>query len=344
MKINELVTVKIEAENQKEDAVYASVEQSPFKIYGVFRENDGEFHRMPLAVAEKVSLGVQRLSTNTAGGRIKFKTDSPYVSVYVVLGKYEDRDHFTKLGCCGMDVYDGVEYKGSCRPGPKHLDTYHATVELGKGEHEITVNMPLYSNVREVYVGLKDGACVKEPREYTYAKEHPVVFYGSSITQGGCASRPGMSYQAILERELDFDYVNLGFSGNAKAEDVIIDYIAGLDMSVFVYDYDHNAPDPEHLEATHEKMFLAVRKAHPDIPVIFMSRPSFIIQRRREIVEKTYNNAIERGDKRVYIVKPAELNKKNATVDGCHPTDLGFYFMANDLSPILKRALEDSEK
>ena len=344
MKINELVTVKIEAENQKENAVYASAEQSPFKIYGVFRENDGVFHRMPLSVAKKVSPGVEYLSTNTAGGRIKFRTDSPFVSVYVVLGHYDDRDHFTKLGCCGMDVYDGVEYKGSCRPGPKHLDTYHATVELGKGEHEVTINMPLYSDVREVYIGLADGSVVSEPREYKFAKARPVVFYGSSITQGGCASRPGMSYQAILERELDFDYINLGFSGNAKAEDVMIEYLAGLDMSVFVCDYDHNAPTPEHLEATHEKLFLAVRKAHPDIPIIFMSRPSGTCKVRRGIIENTYNNALQRGDERVYIVKPTELNKKNGTVDGCHPTDLGFYFMANDLSPILKRALEDSEK
>ena len=129
--------------------------------------------------------------------------------------------------------------------------------------------------------------------------------------------------------------LNFPLSGSAKAEDAIIDYIAGLNMGVFVYDYEHNAPTVEHLQVTHEKMFLTIRERHPDLPVIFMSRPSDIDRKRREIIETTYNNAVARGDKKVYIVKPAELNMKDGTVDGCHPNDLGFYYMARGLAPVL---------
>ena len=112
--------------------------------------------------------------------------------------------------------------------------------------------------------------------------------YGSLITQGGCASRHGMSYQSIVSRKFNCDYINLGFSGNAKAEDEITDYIKNLEMFVFVLDYDHNAPTVEYLKNTHEKMFKAVRDAHPDIPVIMMSRPKHFLteeeKERRKVV------------------------------------------------------------
>ena len=342
MKFSEIAK-KIDGHCAKSDAIFANIESSPFKIYGVKMGDDGKYHRMPFEIAEKVSDGVKVLSSNTAGGRIKFKTNSPYIVVKAKLGKYWHMYHFPACGNYGFDIYDGKEYKGTVRPIERPIE-FEGIEGLGAGEHDITVNMPLYSDVCEVLIGLSADAEISFPDEYKHAANAPVVFYGSSITQGGCASRPGMSYQAILERELGFDYINLGFSGSAKAEDVIIEYIAGLNMGIFVYDYDHNAPSVEHLADTHEKMFLAIREKHPDMPIIFMSRPSTIDKKRREIIENTYNNAIARGDKNVYIVKPAELNKKDGTVDGCHPNDLGFYYMAKDLSPILKKCIEDIEK
>ena len=340
MKFSEIAK-KLPTECVKDNVVFANVEQAPFDVRGVYMGEDGKYHRMPFEIAEKVSDGVKVLSSNTAGGRIKFKTNSPYVVVKAKLGKYWHMYHFPACGNYGFDVYDGTQYKSTIRPMDRPLE-FEGRAWLGEGEHDITVNMPLYSDVCEVLIGLDEDAEISHAPGYKY--ENPVVFYGSSITQGGCASRPGMCYQNILMRKLDFDYINLGFSGSAKAEDAIIEYIAGLDIGVFVYDYDHNAPTPEHLAATHEKMFLAIREKHPELPVIFMSRPSAIDRKRREIIETTYNNAIARGDKNVYIVKAAELNKKDGTVDGCHPNDLGFYYMARDLAPILKRALEDSEK
>ena len=167
--------------------------------------------------------------------------------------------------------------------------------------------------------------------------------YGSLITQGGCASRPGMSYQSIVSRKFNCDYINLGFSGNAKAEDEITDYIKNLEMSVFVLDYDHNAPTVEHLKNTHEKMFKAVRNAHPDIPVIMMSRPKHFLteeeKERRKVVETTYNNAVASGDKNVYFIDGSlltELCKDDGTVDNCHQTDFGFVSMANAVSRVME--------
>ena len=170
------------------------------------------------------------------------------------------------------------------------------------------------------------------------------MYYGSSITQGGCASRPGMSYQAIVSRRFDYDYINLGFSGNAKAEDTIIDYIKNLDMSIFIYDYDHNAPTVEHLANTHEKMFKAIREAHPNLPIIMMSRPKFKLtdleEQRLEIIKTTYNNAIASGDKNVYLITGKELTAlcgNEGTVDNCHPTDFGFASMAKAVGDVIEK-------
>ena len=107
-------------------------------------------------------------------------------------------------------------------------------------------------------VGIDDDAEFLAAPAQKYEK--PVCFYGSSITQGGCASKPGNSYNAMLARWLDFPQVNLGFSGNGKGEDTMAEYIASLDMSAFVYDYDYNAPTTEHYEATHDRFYRIISK------------------------------------------------------------------------------------
>ena len=152
-----------------------------------------------------------------------------------------------------------------------------------------------------------------------------------------------MSYQAIVSRELNLDFWNLGFSGSARAEDEMIDYIKTLDMSVFVLDYDHNAPNLEHLKNTHEKMFLAIRDAHPDLPVIMMVRPNHILspdeEERKKVIEATYQNALNRGDKNVYYIDNVALTalcRDNGLVDRIHPTDYGFASMADAVCKMLK--------
>jgi len=195
-----------------------------------------------------------------------------------------------------------------------------------------------------LYIGLCETSAFKEADSYKNAKQ--IVYYGSSITQGGCASRPGMSYEAIISRNFNYDYINLGFSGNAKAEDEMIEYIKNLDMSIFVYDYDHNAPTIEHLKETHEKMFLATREKHPLIPVIIMSRPKYFLTEeesiRQSIIETTYRNAVSMGDSNVYFIDGKTLTefcKDSGTVDNCHPTDFGFASMAKALSQVIAKVM-----
>ena len=144
-----------------------------------------------------------------------------------------------------------------------------------------------------------DADAELEPAEdYTYTK--PILYYGSSITQGGCANRPGTSYQAIIHRSIDADYINLGFSGSCLAEDAMLDYISNLDMSVFVYDYDHNAPTPEFLEKTHEPFYKKLRERRPDLPIIMVSAPTMtggMWTVRREHIKSNYEKGIAAGDK-----------------------------------------------
>ena len=332
---------KIESGIDKDDIRFFNAEEKPFKIYGVQREG-GRYRRMPESVAKTVSNGVYALHSNTAGGRVRFVTDSPYVAIHTKMDKMAKMSHFALTASMGFDLYADNRFVSVYVPPFTSTEGYEGVIELGSyKKREITINFPLYSDVLEVYIGLKDGCFIGEASDYINDK--PVVFYGSSITQGGCASRPGTCYQAILSRNLNMDYINLGFSGNAKAEDEIIEYISGLDMCAFVLDYDHNAPTNDHLEKTHEKMFKAIRKKHPSIPVIMMPRPKHFLNDvemlRRSIVETTYKNAVSSGDKNVYYINNEELTalcKDSGTVDNCHPTDYGFASMAMAVEKVFK--------
>ena len=339
---------KVETGLNKTDIKFYDVKESPFEIDGVFYES-GAFRRIPQAVARATSGGVEFLHTNTAGGRVRFITDSSYVAVNAKMFGLGKMSHMAFTGSIGFDLYIKVNgdeiYKGTFIPPVDITDKYEGIIEFGSVEsREITVNMPLYSNVNEMYIGLSESAAVVPPK--LYATKNPVVYYGSSVTQGGCASRPGMSYQAIISRELDCDYINLGFAGNAKGEDAIAEYIAGMDMSAFVYDYDYNAPSAEHLKNTHGRMFNIIRGKNPDLPIIILSRPTFRLspheEERFDIIKETYDNAVSGGDKNVYLLKGSELMKtarRDGTVDGCHPNDFGFVSMANALIPVIKEAL-----
>ena len=223
---------------------------------------------------------------------------------------------------------------------------YDGIVELDGQMHDIMINYPLYNDVEAVSIGLSKDATVLPMGEY-YIKT-PVVFYGSSITQGGCASRPGISYEAILSREMDFDYVNLGFSGAAYGEPQIAEYIAKMRMSCFVLDYDHNAPDIVHLEATHEPFYRIIRKYQPHLPIVISSAPNARIaepewENRRSLIRENYNRFTSEGDKNLWYVDGNTLWGKdgwdNCTVDACHPNDLGFWRMARAFAPVLKEIL-----
>lgn len=339
---------KVETPNTREDTVFLKATDPAFELNGIFYE-DGKFRRMPEAVAKEVSWGVLGLSSHTAGGRLRFKTDSEYIIIKATLGDVGKMPHFALTGSAGFDLYEKCEgadqYYRTFVPAFDIEHNLDGMADFGSNKmREFTINFPLYSEVTELYIGLQNTATIEKPTPYT--NEKPVVYYGSSITQGGCASRAGSSYEGFISRRLNLDYINLGFSGSAKGEDVMADYVAGLDMSAFVYDYDYNAPNAEHLKATHEKMFKKVRNAHPNIPIIMMSVPKYTLnadlEQRLAVIKETYNNAVNSGDKNVYLLTGPELMepvKDEGLVDGCHPTDLGFSSMAKVLGDLLEKIL-----
>lgn len=266
--------------------------------------------------------------------------------------------HMPFLGSSGFDLYemDGkYVYKGSFVPPVDRTDRYESIIQFGDSRmRDLTINLPLYDGVDELYVGVRPGASLEKGGSYLLEK--PIVYYGSSITQGGCASRPGNCYSNIITRNLDVDHVNLGFSGNAKGEPVMAEYINGLPMSFFFYDYDHNAPTVEHLAATHEAFFLMIREKHPDLPIIMASRTdtpkTFAIQeetlRRRDVVMKTFINAVKRGDEKVSFIDGTQVFKEaltlgvpadSCTVDGVHPNDIGFACMAKSFGSVISDML-----
>lgn len=327
------------------DTVFQNVRSAPFRLYGLLATTP--FTRLPESAA--VSDGLKLLRYQTAGGRVRFRTDSPYITLRAQTNNRSRMSHMPLTGSCGFDMYEIrgkiSRYAGSFIPPFEDCDGYESTVKLdGAQERELQINFPLYGGVTELEVGIAPGSSLSAG--VGYGIEKPVVYYGSSITQGGCASRPGNCYQAMISRRLDADFINLGFSGNAKGELEVAEYIAGLDMSAFVLDYDHNAPDTEHLAATHKRFFDAVRTENPTLPIVVVSKPNFseatpTDAERRDIIYNTYSAALADGDENVYFVDGAGFfafdGGDSCTVDGTHPNDLGFAKMAEKIGAALER-------
>ena len=333
-----------------QDLQFIPVHSNPSLVFGT-TYRDGCFRRMPEDIAADVSEGVHALHFHTAGGRVRFCTSSRRVAIAAKMNHVSRMSHFSFTGSIGFDLYEKVDgrqiFWGTAIPPLEFQDHLNYLWEFSSGDlHELTLHLPLYSGIDELYLGIERDAVISPAPDYSYSK--PVVYYGSSITQGGCASRPGNAYPNQISLMLGCDHINLGFSGSAKAEDAMADYISKLDMSVFVYDYDHNAPDEDHLTATHEKMFQTIRSAQPDLPIIMLSMPRskpgrMETQRRRlEIIRKTYQHALHSGDSHVYLIPGDELLgncAEAATVDNSHPNDLGFYTMAQTLAPLIRHLL-----
>ena len=303
---------------------------------------------MPLAVAQSVSGGVAGLCGNASGGRVAFETDSPFVVIVAEMKNVGKMPHFTTLGSCGFDLYADGRFYQSFVPDYGISDGYAGTIQfLRKHTRRLLMHFPLYSEVVALHIGLAPDSMIGA--YHPYEAKLPIVYYGSSITQGGCASRPGNAYPALIAQMNQIDFVNLGFSGNARGETAMASYIAGLPMSAFVLDYDHNAPDTEHLRATHAAFYATIRQAQPHIPVVIVTRPDFDgsddTVPRRSIIYETYRQAFLNGDPVQFVDGGSmwdDLSRGAATVDGCHPNDLGFYLMAHSIGSALEKAMNAS--
>ncbi len=206
-KIDKNFTVKTSIE--KEDTKFYNIDEVPFKIHGIFKE-DGKYRRMPESVAEKVNASVHALHAKTTGGRVRFKTNSQYIAIHAEMENLIKRPHCPFTSSLGFDIYCDNNYIKTFVPPVEIEDGYESVVDFENNElREVTINFPLHSDVTNLYIGVQETAVITETSPYLNTK--PIVYYGSSITHGGCASRPGMSYQNILSRRFNYNYVNLVF-------------------------------------------------------------------------------------------------------------------------------------
>ncbi len=337
------------AANISEDVQWHDIlDESKFSMHGIFFEKEsGEILRLPSAVAKATSVGVDRLARHTSGGRLCFVTDSPYIAIHCKINGHV-MSNMSWSGSASFDLYMNGVFRGLFRSMPTGEQTT-MLYQIGgakDGECQMELNFPLYAGVQDMLIGLKAGSTVRAA--HPYQDTLPIVYYGSSITQGGCSTRPGMSYQSYICRDTLVDYVNLGFSGSGKGEPAIREYIASLPCSILVLDWDHNLYSVDSLKEVHEPMYRAFRATHPDTPVVFISRPDFspsdtIIGMRRVIMD-TYETARAEGDQNVYFIDGeiifGEEHRGECTVDGCHPNDLGFYRFYQTLKPMIEKILK----
>lgn len=335
------------------EVVYRNAFEKPFVLEGFpwySKETMGKnLYRLPRTITpQDISGGVWQLANHTAGGVVRFRTDSRCVTIRAnILNQNPKMGHMPETGSSGFDIFrNRNEHVKTVNPAhykneiPRPLVAVAAKSGTGK-MCDYAIYLPLYNGLYSLEIGLSPDAKIEEPTPHKIKK--PILFYGSSITQGACASRTSNSYSAMLCRELDAPMINLGFSGNAKGEPKMAELIASLDLAAFVYDYDYNAPNAEHLAKTHEAFFKRIRKAHPDLPIIILGKITGATDERDAIVRATYENAVKTGDKKVWFVDGKKLfggaDVSYLTVDKCHPNDLGFYLMFRNSLPTLKKAL-----
>ncbi len=330
---------------------FTNIVDSPFVLTGFYWfDSEKKFCRLPEQSLSSINEGVEYLAWHTSGGMLRFKTNSANIAIKAKLKDIPMMMHMTAAGSSGFDLYEGIgihkTFCSNARPEYNSDEIDMMIFEAKEKEmREFALYFPLYNGVNEISLGFDSDSDIEAPSEFAISK--PIVFYGSSITQGGCASRPGTAYTHLLTRWLDANMINLGFSGSAGGEKEMAELIASIDMSAFVYDYDHNAPDIEHLQKTHKPFFDIIRQAQPNLPIIIVGRPDYdngaeYNDLRRDVIYRTYSQALEKGDKNVFFVDGERLfgsrDRDSCTVDNCHPNDLGFYRMAEQIFPELCRA------
>jgi len=340
------------------EVVWQDVREEPFSLHGFYQPKTMPyFCRLPSDVAAATSEGVDKLSRESAGGRVRFSTDSPYIAIrakYLVVGR---SSHLPLVSSSGFDMYAdgefGSRFVKAFRMPYDMVDSYEQIIRMGSEEKRTyTINFPIHAVVESLEVGLKPGAALDAPKPYRNID--PILFYGSSIVHGTAATRPGFAYPAIISREFNIDYRNLGFSGNARGESVLGEWMATLPTSIFVCDYDHNAPSPEFLEQTHYPLYERVRAKNPDLPYIMITRPDCwlltdeqeSVFKRREVVMSSYLKARSAGDKNVYFIDGMGFNvaphQFDLTADDVHPNDAGFVRMADSIGSVIRYIFERS--
>lgn len=310
-------------------------------------DTDRPYVRLPKKAESIAPSRVWELSRNSAGIYIRFVTDSPNIAAAWDGGGA--MNHMAATGNSGLDLYrrteDGWKFVGVGRPQTEWTETRVAK-DQPETEEEYMLYLPLYNDVTELFIGIDSGREIKPGPRWPEARSKPIVFYGTSIVQGGCASRAGMAHPEILGRWFDREVINLGFSGAGKMEPELAELYTDLDAEIFVLDCLPNMT----VEMTEERVAPFVRTlkdARPEMPIVLVESPTNGADNpQNTLLREAFETLKEEGYTRLYMIDWETLwaGRENPTVDGVHPTDLGFLRMAEAHEPVFKKVLEDSGK
>lgn len=340
---------------RKNGMIFLKPEESLFSVDGVKMRKGKKklFFRVENEKA-RYSKGIQKRMYHTAGGRIRFATDSRHLALKIRMENIEAMPWQARTGAAGVDIYTGngreCKWEGTFAATSirKRICAFlELTGKVNDSMREITVNLPLYAEVKEIYIGIDAGSRIAAPSPYRI--KNPIVFYGSSITQGCAAGRPGTSFPAVTARFFNADYLNMGFSSSARGEKEMAEMISDIRMSAFVMEYDHNAETTEELKERHYKFYKTVREKNPGIPIILLSRFSGGLsasvqetEARRDEIWRTFVKGRGDNDQKLYFIDGGtavpETVRELCFSDGKHPNDYGMNLIADAIIEKLKEA------
>jgi len=313
------------------------------------------YDRFPAKAEGVVREAVWNLSRHSAGICVRFSSNADKISArWKVTAANLAMPHMPATGVSGLDLYikaDGKwQWIGAGRPEKQESDCVLAS-GIPAGEHEYLCYLPLYNGTDKLEIGVPPDAALAKAGARPAGHDKPIVFYGTSITHGGCASRPGMAHPAILGRRLDTPVINLGFSGNGTMDPEVGALLAELDAAVYVIDCAPNM-SPEVITERAEPFVTALRAAKPDVPIVLVECVAYqagavlpekkaAYMNKNKALREAYDRLVAKGVPNMsYIEGPALLGDDgDATVDGTHPTDLGFQRIADAMEPVLRKAL-----
>ena len=349
-------------DSEKSAVRSCSVYEPDFVLEGLYFDNGkNNFNRLPEGTF--ISGRVHDLSVNTAGVLLRFKTDSSSIGVRAKITVTMDTnaDHMAQTASKGFDLYYGVPgssvFAGVSRfeaGATQYTSTLLTLPDPEKEMHEYTLHFPLYAGVESFELLLDAEARIGKPSPRKDPR--PVVVYGTSIQQGGCASRPGMCHTNIMSRTLNRPFLNFGFSGGGNGESQMAQILASIENpALYVLDYDANA-GVEGLKNTLTPFMDILRSAHRDTPVLLVSKTPYgreFLPGEAAKAERTALTAIhqqelaerrKQGDRNIYFLDGSTLygeNPSECTVDGAHATDLGFYRIAERMGKVIEEILTE---
>ena len=332
---------------------WLDVEKFAWAVEGkAWAETERYFDRLPAKAKDKVRKAVWGLSRHSAGMAIRFETEATAISAkWSLLSKSLAMNHMPATGVSGLDLYaqdpqGRWRWVAVGRPGGQ-TNKARLVAGIPAGRRTWMLYLPLYNGTESLELGVKPGTYLRP----LPARPKPMVFYGTSIMQGGCASRPGMVHSAILGRRLDRPTVNLGFSGNGTMDAELAELMAELDACCYVLDCLPNM-NAAAVAQRAEPFVRQLRKARPTTPIVLVEDRTYAhawlvasARRRNDASRAELRKALERlradGVEGLHYVEGETLfgDDAEATVDGSHATDLGFMRQADALEPLLRKLL-----